>query len=237
MGWFSREWCCPDFRSAFEASARSGLFVFAEGPAPGDPSLYSFWLAFRCVARQHRGRVPPAPPAPPGVEVCPSDALAIAFCPWCGRRLVRYYGRSAIRLRDRELCREFWAQVDPYAFLMCDVTGWVKPPMLTRRITLAEYEAGRSAIDVSQIRREIRPRVEQRLAEVAGVLREIAELERQGGELWEWSVGGYLAAPGGLAIVRAGAVVRVWRDRRLPAVQDDEPSPWHGTGGTGGREA
>lgn len=53
--------------------------------------------------------------APPDVKVYLSCVQAIFFCPWCGRRLARYYVRSADRLVDAELCREFqvpgWKQV------------------------------------------------------------------------------------------------------------------------------
>ena len=90
---------------------------------------------------------------------------------------------------------------------MDDATGLVEPSMLTRPTTLADYETFHGAIDIGTLRPEIRARVERRRNEVA-------ELIRDDGELWEWSRGREFAAIGGLAVLRAGVVVRAWRDWR-----------------------
>jgi hypothetical protein len=90
---------------------------------------------------------------------------------------------------------------------MEDATTLVQPSMLTRPVTLAEYETCHGAIDLSTLRPEIIARVQQRRAEVV-------ELLRDGGELWEWSRGQDYAAIGGLAVLCDGAVVRAWRDWR-----------------------
>ena len=90
---------------------------------------------------------------------------------------------------------------------MADATESVQPSMLTRPVTLAEYETCHGAINLSTLRPEIFARVQQRRAE-------IDELLREGGELWEWSRGRDFAAIGGLAVVRAGSVIRAWQDWR-----------------------
>lgn len=90
---------------------------------------------------------------------------------------------------------------------MADATGSVQMSMLTRTVTLAEYESCRGAIDLGTLRPEILTRLLQRRAEVA-------ELLREGGELWEWSQGLDFASIGGLAVVRSGAVIRAWQDWR-----------------------
>ena len=88
---------------------------------------------------------------------------------------------------------------------MADATPFVKPSMLTQRVALSEYETLHGAIDLSELRPEIMQRVEQRRAEVA-------ELLRDDSELWEWSHGHDFSAIGGLAVVRAGAIVQAWQD-------------------------
>lgn len=90
---------------------------------------------------------------------------------------------------------------------MADATAFVQPSMLTQPVTLSEYETMHGAIDLSQLRPEIMQRVEQRCAQVA-------ELLEGESELWEWSHGPPVGAIGGLAVVRAGVVIRAWRDWR-----------------------
>jgi hypothetical protein len=90
---------------------------------------------------------------------------------------------------------------------MEDATGSVEPSMLTRPVTLAEYETCHGAIDLRTLRPDVLARVQRRRAEVA-------ELLRDGGELWEWSGGRDFAAVGGLAVIRSGSVIRAWRDWR-----------------------
>lgn len=117
MGWRSGEWCCQHFRWAFERRARRGQFIFASSPTAGVRPTYSFWLAFRSVDREHLSRLPPSPLAPADAIISLSSMQAIFYCPWCGRRLARYYGRSAARLVDPDVCREFqppgWEQAAP----------------------------------------------------------------------------------------------------------------------------
>jgi hypothetical protein len=59
--------------------------------------------------------------------------------------------------------------------------------------------------DRERIRREAKPRIEKKAAEIAAQM-------RQGDELWEWDGGGWhsLSGRGGVAIVRAGKVVKKW---------------------------
>ncbi len=90
---------------------------------------------------------------------------------------------------------------------MADATGSVQLSMLTRMVSLAEYETCHGEIDLGTLRPEILTRLLQRRVEVA-------ELLREGGELWEWSQGREFAAIGGVAVVRSGAVVRAWQDWR-----------------------
>lgn len=116
MSWWSREWCCSLFRWAFESRRGRGQFIFASPPVPDAWPAHSFWLAFRSEAREHLSRMSREPLAPPDVKVYLSSIQAIFYCPWCGRRLARYYGKATAQLLDPELCRELqvpgWEQVD-----------------------------------------------------------------------------------------------------------------------------
>jgi hypothetical protein len=125
VAWWSREWCCEHFHWAFEARTHRGQFIFVSPPVPRVCSRYSFWLAFRSVAREHLTRMPQDPLAPPDLKICLTGMQAIFYCPWCGHRLARFYGPSAERLVDLELCQEF------------QVPGWepVVMPNLTLKLT------------------------------------------------------------------------------------------------------
>jgi hypothetical protein len=112
MGWLSRDWCCGLFRDSFDSRALCTHFIFASPPVPRLRSTYSFWLAFRSVAREQLAGMHPESVAPPDVKVVLSSCQAIFFCPWCGRNLAGYYGQSASRLVDAELCSEFMQRME-----------------------------------------------------------------------------------------------------------------------------
>ena len=90
-----------------------------------------------------------------------------------------------------------------------DVIHFVQITMLTQRVTLDEYLTMHGAINLSEQNTKVKQSIKKRRAEVNALLR-----LNDGSELWEWSHGPFLGAIGGLAVLRAGDIIRAWRDWR-----------------------
>ena len=91
-GWFwlrvkviVMKWCCVGLQRLYENSGKSGFgLIVWEGPF-GDPA---FSLQFRAV---DFGVVPVGPD---NIQLITAFEQAIAYCPWCGRHLTKWYKRS-----------------------------------------------------------------------------------------------------------------------------------------------
>lgn len=107
MRLWSREWCCPNFHDAYNSRTQRGQFVFVGPPVPKVWPVHSFWLAFRSVDCDKLNSLNTSVFALPDIPMLISCVGAIFYCPWCGRRLARFYGRDAARLVDPSLLVEY----------------------------------------------------------------------------------------------------------------------------------
>lgn len=88
----SHSWCCPIFADHYKQAGERGLATIVVESSQQRPR---FILQFRAVARRDEDLVQ---------STVPLSFLTehdISFCPWCGRKLARWY-----RKRWRGLVRE-----------------------------------------------------------------------------------------------------------------------------------
>lgn len=97
-----RSWCCHRFEAAFENRHGQGVFVYVR---PSDPDHSgTFVLAVRVVAKHDLPAFSSAVArsgylAPVHLET----HVAVRACPWCGKRLQRFYRRGSTRLIDSSI--------------------------------------------------------------------------------------------------------------------------------------
>jgi len=104
------EWCCNGLSHAFAQRADRGIYVFASRLGPSSP--VSFWLAMRSVTQadlRRRENLGPSSTVP----VTLATRVPIRFCPWCGKRLDRFYGPNGNQLIDTSLDAEFYLPESP----------------------------------------------------------------------------------------------------------------------------
>jgi hypothetical protein len=98
------KWCCPGLETAFAERGDRTIFVFAE--PPGEFSSATFWIAMRAVEQEALSQLP-ALALPPETAFTIATRKPISFCPWCGKRLGRFYRRRYSQLADPKLTAEF----------------------------------------------------------------------------------------------------------------------------------
>ena len=93
-------WCCPAFEGWHQESGKRGLGVFVDDSGYGDVKPI-FVLQFRAVD---------AGINLPAIGISDSQTLvstvvdvAIQYCPWCGRRLSKWYKKDWPRMAKPEL--------------------------------------------------------------------------------------------------------------------------------------
>jgi hypothetical protein len=101
------KWCCQAMQTAHAERRDRAIFVFADPRRDGDDEV-RFWLASRAMTFDALAEDPP-PVIPPHLALTVSTRKPIAFCPWCGVRLSRWYRRRHVQLLDPELTHEFGA--------------------------------------------------------------------------------------------------------------------------------
>ena len=99
------KWCCLGLETAFSERGERTIFVFAEPPSEFTPSP-TFWVAMRAVEQEALSQLP-ALALPPETAFTLSTRKPISFCPWCGKRLARFYRRHFSLLADPKLTTEF----------------------------------------------------------------------------------------------------------------------------------
>ena len=83
-------WCCLAFHDHYLEAGERTFSVLIDQEASGDPL---FILQHRTLNPEDRL---PALPIPVSVVT----EVRISFCPWCGRRLARWYKRWVTELRN-----------------------------------------------------------------------------------------------------------------------------------------
>jgi len=105
------KWCCDSMQGASAHRRGRAIFVFADPPSEEGGEV-RFWLASRALDYDMIREDPP-PVIPPYLALTPSTRQSIAFCPWCGSRLSRFYRRRYTQLLDSELDTEFGSPGSP----------------------------------------------------------------------------------------------------------------------------
>ncbi len=99
------KWCCVGLKTMFEQRYERNIFVFAEPPS-FDDQFHSFWIAMRCVDYKNLDQMSKVK-LPIDVPVTISTRFPISFCPWCGKKLQKFYKRDYGILIDDKLIKEF----------------------------------------------------------------------------------------------------------------------------------
>ena len=104
-------WCCEGLKHAFEERLSRGIFVYAEPPIPEYNVDVTYWLGMRSIDFHDQDRfmehsskqeAPPGFPLPQTLQAW----LPIKYCPWCGKKLEKYYKKNYELLTDKELSNE-----------------------------------------------------------------------------------------------------------------------------------
>jgi hypothetical protein len=98
-------WCCLGLETAFSERGDRTIFVFAEPPGEFNPSP-TFWVAMRAVEQEALSQLPTLA-LPPETAFTIATRKPISFCPWCGKRLDRFYRQRHSQLTDPNLTAEF----------------------------------------------------------------------------------------------------------------------------------
>jgi hypothetical protein len=98
----TEKWCCEAVRQHFENRGERGVFIYAEPPHPPVTGQPSYWLAVNAIDQVNIPRIPkPADGA--SLPIMLQTWLPVRFCPWCGRRLVRFYRKHWKQLFDKDV--------------------------------------------------------------------------------------------------------------------------------------
>jgi hypothetical protein len=79
------KWCCSTFQSRYEHAGQTGFAVLVGRDAARNPQ---FTVQCRAVDQDLESAVKPEIPT----QIV-SD-MQIDYCPWCGRNLLKWYGKS-----------------------------------------------------------------------------------------------------------------------------------------------
>ena len=99
-------WCCEAFKRAFEERLSRGIFVYAEPTVPKYNIEVTYWIGMRSIDFHEKDRfiahiskqeIPPGPPLAQTLLTW----LRIIFCPWCGKKLEKYYKKTTSYLQMR----------------------------------------------------------------------------------------------------------------------------------------
>lgn len=87
------KYCCPGFQAQFQNTGARGFAVFYESGDLGGP-LFVLQHRLFDLGRERIHDVAPS--------VTLVDQVGIQFCPWCGRRLEKWYRKDLERLKRPE---------------------------------------------------------------------------------------------------------------------------------------
>ncbi len=79
------KWCCVSFKANYEAAGDRGFALLVERDADGDPRFLIQHRAMKLGEEQKTGTT---------VPVSLVSQTGLRYCPWCGRRLARWYKRQ-----------------------------------------------------------------------------------------------------------------------------------------------
>ncbi|RLC19390.1 MAG: hypothetical protein DRI57_07185 [Deltaproteobacteria bacterium] len=99
------KWCCQGLKHIFEQRYDRTIFAFAEAPENVSENV-SFWLGMRCVEHKELDNLRRAG-FPDNMPVTINTRVPISFCPWCGKKLAKFYRKNYCQLTDPEISDEF----------------------------------------------------------------------------------------------------------------------------------
>ena len=112
-------WCCEGMQLAFESRRGRGIFVYCEPDNNLIKCGPTFWLGMHSIDLddverfvEERSGMAIEPEERP-LPVSLSTWRRIRFCPWCGKKLERFYRKHFMLLADDELSKEHkWNQFE-----------------------------------------------------------------------------------------------------------------------------
>jgi hypothetical protein len=106
------KWCCPALQEYFSRRDSRGFVIFAEPPNPPVTTEPTFWFAVQAVDRDDLPRLP-KPPDGCSLRIMLQTWGRVFFCPWCGRKLERYYRNRWQQLYDEKISKDHdWVRRD-----------------------------------------------------------------------------------------------------------------------------
>jgi len=107
------KWCCEKFKFQYEERYDRTIFVFCTPPEHVlDQKHANFWLGMRSV--EHKDlknilakEITLSNEIPGDVAQTLRTSFPIWYCPWCGKKLVRFYGKNPVDLYDDVITEEF----------------------------------------------------------------------------------------------------------------------------------
>ena len=88
------KWCCAGFESAYRAGGERSIAVIVDEDAGGTAEFFLQARAFDIGTE---------PDLKVNVPMSVALQTGLRFCPWCGMRLQKWYGRHAGELKRPEL--------------------------------------------------------------------------------------------------------------------------------------
>jgi hypothetical protein len=83
------EWCCPGFEAFYGNAGHQGAGILVRRDSSGGSE---FTLQYRAVEEGEEASIGSDKPVASVVDV------GMQFCPWCGRRLDKWYAKSVVAL-------------------------------------------------------------------------------------------------------------------------------------------
>jgi hypothetical protein len=97
--------------AAFADRLGRTIYVYAEPPSDLSPEPL-FWIATRAITKQDLA-ARAALPDTGRTAVTIATRKRLIYCPWCGRKLSRFYKRRYHALVDESVAKEFTDLVEP----------------------------------------------------------------------------------------------------------------------------
>jgi hypothetical protein len=88
------KWCCVGFEGACQAAGERGIAVVVDEGSDGKGEFFLQARAFDLGTEPHLNL---------NVPMSLAIQTGLQFCPWCGVRLQKWYGRHAHELKRPEL--------------------------------------------------------------------------------------------------------------------------------------
>ncbi|MBI1375298.1 MAG: hypothetical protein GC159_21480 [Phycisphaera sp.] len=106
------KWCCEGIRYRFECRTERGFFVFAEPPNRISGERPSFWIGVNAIDEAQSQYLPDKIGGESIVYLI-KTWLPIRYCPWCGKKLERFYRNRWRQLFDEAVSADHnWQKPD-----------------------------------------------------------------------------------------------------------------------------